>query len=60
MKQFSFSEEEINGVKIVKFQMGMLKMEHKIQEDYDYEVKKLFEDFITVVTKYYMDRFWDL
>lgn len=60
MKELSFSEEDINGSKIVCFKLGVLKMEHKIQEDCEYETKKLFEEFISLATKYYTDRAWGL
>ena len=62
MRAFTHEEELINGETCVRFKIGSFKLERKIRDkdNYDYEVKKLFEDFITISTGYYRDRFWDL
>lgn len=62
MKAVRYEEQIISGKICSKFEIGNFKLERKIHdnENYEYEVKKLFEDFITLASNYYMRRFWEL
>jgi len=62
MKAISYEEEMLNNDMCSRFKIGNFKLERKIKdkENYEYEVKKLFEDFITLASNYYMKRFWEL
>jgi hypothetical protein len=60
MRQIKYEEEEMNGVKYGRFKVGMFKMERKVGNDYDHDVKRLYQDFITHITNYYITRFWEL
>lgn len=44
----------------IKLKIGNFFIERKITDDYEYDVKKLFEDFLTNTTAYYIRSFWEL
>ena len=62
MKAIQYEEEIIAGTTCARFRIGSFKLERKIvdKENYEHEVKRLFEDFITLASTYYMKRFWEL
>lgn len=60
MRQIKYEEEEMNGIKYGRFKVGMFKMERKVDNDYEHDVKRLYQDFITHITNYYISRFWEL
>jgi hypothetical protein len=43
----------------MKMKIGNFFIKRKISDDYDYDAKKLFEDFITNTTAYYINIFWE-
>ena len=44
----------------IKMSIGNFFLKRKITDDYDYDVKKLFEDFIRNTTAYYTNVFWEI
>ena len=55
VKNIKFEETETE----VKFRIGNFFISRPIEEDYDYAVKKLFEDFLTNTSAYYIKHFWE-
>lgn len=49
--------EENDG--IIKFSIGNFFLTRVVSDDYEYDVKKLFEDFLTNTTSYYINNFWE-
>jgi len=43
----------------VKMTIGNFFIKRRIDGDYDYAVKKLFEDFITNTSRFYINIFWE-
>lgn len=43
----------------IKMSIGNFFIKRKKTDDYDYDVKKLFEDFLTNTTTYYINIFWE-
>jgi len=43
----------------IKMSIGNFFLKRKITDDYDYDVKKLFEDFMRNTTSYYINVFWE-
>ena len=54
LKNIKFEETEYE----VKFKIGNFFISRKIEDDYDYAVKKLFEDFLTNTSAFYISTFW--
>jgi hypothetical protein len=58
--------QDFRGVKFeetdneVTFRIGNFFMSREIDGDYDHAVKKLFEDFITSASTYYIKNFWEV
>jgi hypothetical protein len=50
--------EEVDN-KII-FRIGNFIISREKTDDYDYDVKKLFEDFFTNTSAYYIKHFWEL
>jgi hypothetical protein len=44
----------------IKMSIGNFFLKRKITDDYDYDIKKLFEDFIRNTTAYYTNVFWEI
>jgi hypothetical protein len=64
----SFIKQVALDIKSIKFdsdgeyvsmKIGNFLLRRRITDDYDYDVKKLFEDFITNTTTYYINIFWE-
>jgi hypothetical protein len=57
---------DLRGIKFeetddeVKLRIGNFFLTRKIDGDYNYAVKKLFEDFLTNTSSYYIKSFWEL
>jgi hypothetical protein len=51
--KFEESEDEL------KLSIGNFFLKRNIDGDYDYAIKKLFEDFIRNTTAYYTNIFWE-
>ena len=49
--------EEDNGY--IKLNIGNFFIKRRITNDIDYDQKKLFEDFLTNTTAFYIDIFWE-
>ena len=43
----------------IKMSIGNFFLKRKITDDYDYDVKKLFEDFMRNTISYYINVFWE-
>lgn len=43
----------------IKMGIGNFFLKRKISDDYDYDVKKLFEDFMRNTTAFYTNIFWE-
>jgi hypothetical protein len=43
----------------IQMKIGNFFIKRKITDDYDYDVKKLFEDFLTNTTTFYIHIFWE-
>ena len=58
-------KEDVGNIKFeeteseVKFRIGNFFISRPIEGDYDYAVKKLFEDFFTNTSAYYIKHFWE-
>ena len=64
----SFIKSVALDIKAIKFEddgmhismrIGNFFLKRKISDDYDYDVKKLFEDFMRNTTAYYVNIFWE-
>jgi hypothetical protein len=44
----------------ITFRIGNFIISKEKSDDYDYDVKKLFEDFFTNTSTYYIRHFWEL
>jgi hypothetical protein len=42
----------------IKLSIGKFSLSRRIGDDYNYAVKKLFEDFLTNTSVYYIKNFW--
>jgi len=60
MRQVKYEEEIINGIKYGRFRVGAFKLERKVGNDYEHDVKRLYEDFVSYISNYYVSRFWEL
>lgn len=54
-KNIKFEEDETH----VKFRIGNFFIKRKIGDDREYAIKKLFEDFLTNTTAFYIRQFWE-
>lgn len=54
IKDVKFSKTKNN----IKLSIGKFSISRKIGNDYEYDVKKLFEDFMTNTSIYYIKTFW--
>jgi hypothetical protein len=54
-KNIKFEEDEEH----ITMKIGNFFIKRKIDGDYDYAVKKLFEDFITNTSQFYINIFWE-
>jgi hypothetical protein len=54
-KNIKFEETD----KEVKMKIGNFFVTREINEDYDYAVKRLFEDFLSNTTAFYTNIFWE-
>jgi len=55
IKSIKFEETETE----VRFKIGNFFISRPIGEDYNYAVKKLFEDFLTNTSSFYIKHFWE-
>lgn len=60
MKDLKFVEEEIDGKKRIKLGIGNFFLSKEVDDDYETSVKRLFEDFMTNTSYYYIRNFWGL
>lgn len=60
MKSIKFEEEEKDGKKYIKLGIGNFFFKKEVDDEYEVSVKKLFEDFMTNTSYYYIRNFWDL
>ena len=60
MKSLQFEDEEREGKKFVTMRIGNFFFRKEIDGDYEGSVKKLFEDFMTNTSYYYIRNFWEL
>ena len=60
MKSIRFDEENIDGKKYIKLGIGNFFFKREVDDDYEISVKKLFEDFMTNTSYYYIRNFWDI
>ena len=60
MKNLKFEEGETDGKKYVKLGIGNFFFKREVDDDYEASVKKLFEDFMTNTSYYYIRNFWEL
>lgn len=44
----------------VKLRIGNFFMSREIEDNYEHAVKKLFEDFLTHISAYYIHNFWEV
>ena len=54
-KHIKFEETEVE----IKMTIGNFFIKRKRSDDYEYDVKKLFEDFLTNTTAFYINIFWE-
>ena len=54
-KHIKFIEDDI----FVTMKIGNFLIQRKKTDDYDYDIKKLFEDFLTNTTAFYINIFWE-
>jgi hypothetical protein len=64
----SFIKQVALDIKNIKFEnngeymsmkIGNFFLKRKVSDDPDYDIKKLFEDFLTNTTIYYINIFWE-
>lgn len=55
IKAIKFEEDD----EYVKLSIGNFFIRRKKSDDYDYDVKKLFEDFMRNTMSYYINVFWE-
>lgn len=55
-----FEEEEIDGKKKITLRIGNFFFSKPVEENYEVSVKRLFEDFMTNTSYYYIRNFWEL
>lgn len=60
IKDMKFVEEDIDGKKHIKLGIGNFFIRKEVDDDYDTCVKRLFEDFMTNTSYYYIRNFWGL
>lgn len=60
IKKIEFVEEEIDGKKNIKLGIGNFFLRREVDDDYEGSVKRLFEDFMTNTSYYYIRNFWGL
>lgn len=60
IKKIEFIEEDINGKKSIKLGIGNFFLRREVDDDYENSVKRLFEDFMTNTSYYYIRNFWGL
>ena len=60
IKTLKFEDEEKEGKRFVTMRIGNLFFRKEVDEDYETSVKKLFEDFMTNTSYYYIRNFWEL
>jgi hypothetical protein len=44
----------------IRLRIGKFFISRDITDDYDYDVKKLMEDFLTNTSTYYIKNFWEI
>lgn len=54
-KSIKFNEDE----EYISLKIGNYFIRRKKTDDYDYDMKKLFEDFVTGITSFYIKLFWE-
>lgn len=54
-KNIKFNEDE----EYISLKIGNYFIRRKKTDDYDYDMKKLFEDFVTSTTSFYIKLFWE-
>lgn len=55
IKAIKFEDDGVH----IKMGIGNFFLKRKISDDYDYDVKKLFEDFMRNTTAFYTNIFWE-
>lgn len=60
IKTLKFEDEEKEGKRFVTMRIGNFFFRKEVDEDYETSVKKLFEDFMTNTSYYYIRNFWEL
>ena len=60
INSIKFEEEEVEGKKPITMRIGNFFFRKEVNGDYETSVKKLFEDFMTNTSYYYIRNFWEL
>lgn len=60
INSIKFEEEEVEGKKLITMRIGNFFFRKEVNGDYETSVKKLFEDFMTNTSYYYIRNFWEL
>lgn len=60
IKTLKFENEEKEGKRFVTMRIGNFFFRKEVDGDYETSVKKLFEDFMTNTSYYYIRNFWEL
>lgn len=60
IKNIQFQEEEVDGKLQIKLGIGNFFIKREVNGDYEASVKRLFEDFMTNTSYYYIRNFWGL
>ena len=60
IKTLKFEDEEKDGKRFVTMRIGNFFFRKEVEDEYETSVKKLFEDFMTNTSYYYIRNFWEL
>ena len=60
IKTLKFEDEEKDGKRFVTMRIGKFFFRKEVEDEYEASVKKLFEDFMTNTSYYYIRNFWEL
>jgi len=60
IKTLTFEQEDKEGKHFVTMRIGKFFFRKEVDDDYETSVKKLFEDFMTNTSYYYIRNFWEL
>lgn len=60
INSIKFEEEEVEGKRLITMRIGNFFFRKEVNGDYETSVKRLFEDFMTNTSYYYIRNFWEL